>query len=229
MHLTPSAIAVHTLGMLMAVQWACTDRSSESWPGEVIDSAGIAIVNNERPPEALAHWRTERALTIGQLDGPQEYSFGQIADVDVDARGQVFVLDRQARHAMVYDRDGRFRFRVGGAGEGPGEFSRAAASIRVGPLDSIMILDFWQMRLTVFGPLGTLARTLPLRFGRPGPYQFHWLPDGRLLVRWFTYNLDSEGQFVPWDVLLLSNRRQSSLLCRRSLFCLAIRAAPPPP
>jgi hypothetical protein len=195
----------------MAAQWACTNRSNENAPVTVADSAGITIVTNERAPEYLAHWRTEPVLTIGQLDGPEEYSFGLISDVEVDARGQVYVLDRQAQQAMAYGSDGRFRFRVGGPGEGPGEFSNATVQVRVGPRDSILVLDGWQMRLTVFDPNGTPTRTLPMRHSvRPGPYQFHLLGDGRLLVRWFTYNPDSEGKFVPWDVLLLSNVGQTS-------------------
>jgi hypothetical protein len=74
-----------------------------------------------------------------------------------------------------------------------------------------MVLDGWQMRLNTFAPDGTPVRTLPMRFGRGGgPYQFHLLRDARLLVRWFAYNIDSEGKFIPWDVLLLSNQSQTS-------------------
>jgi hypothetical protein len=196
--------------MLMAAQWACVDRTSTSSPTHVIDSAGIAVVINDSTTGSIAHWRTERALTIGQLDGSEEYTFGAIADVDVDSHGRLFVLDRQAQSAIVYDVDGRFQFRFGGAGEGPGEFSSQVMNIRVGHGDSVMILDFWQMRLNVYAPGGAPVRTLPLHFGRQGPYEFHWLPDGNVLVRWFTHNLDSELRFVPWDALLLSQEHQSS-------------------
>jgi hypothetical protein len=209
-HLMRSAVWLITLGTMMGMAWACSERSGDPGAVAVIDSAGIAIVINERVPEILAHWRAEPMLTIGQSDGPEEYSFGRIADVDADTGGQVFVLDGQAQQVMVYGLDGRFRFRFGGPGEGPGELSEQVMNVRVGPLDSISVLDFWQMRLNVYDPTGIASRTFPLRFGRQGPYQFNWLPDGSLLVRWFTYNIDSEGHFVPWDVLLMSNQDQTS-------------------
>jgi hypothetical protein len=205
-----STVTVIALGMSLAIHWACSERQTKAAPIEIVDSAGIAIVTNDRAPGGLSRWRTEPILTIGELTGPEEYSFGRIADVDVDERGQLFVLDAQAQQGMVYGPDGRFRFRFGGPGEGPGELSEQVTSVRVGPFGSIAVLDSWQMRLNVYDPAGAPARTLPLRFGRRGPYQFHWLPDSRLLVRWFNYNFDSEGRFVPWDVLLMSNPEQTS-------------------
>jgi hypothetical protein len=209
-HAMSSTVTLIALGISIAIPWACSEEQTKAGPIEIVDSAGIAIVINERAPGGLARWRTEPILTIGELTGPEEYSLGRIADVDVDQHGQVFVLDAQAQQGMVYGPDGRFRFRFGGPGEGPGELSEQVTSVRVGPFDSIAVLDFWQMRLNMYDPAGAPARTLPLRFGRQGPYQFHWLPDGRLLVRWFNYNVDAEGRFVPWDVLLMSNPAQTS-------------------
>jgi len=191
--------------------WGCSSRLRDPLRVSVIDSAGVEIVLNTSSLEGIARWRTETLLTIGQLEGAEEYTFGQIADVEVDHRGWVHVLDRQAQLARVYGPDGRFLFQFGGPGEGPGEISGSAYQIRASPLDSIMVLDAWQMRLNVFGSNGTPARTIPMRFGRGGgPYQFHLLDDGRLLVRWFAYNLEADGTFVPWDVLLLSDRTQTT-------------------
>ncbi len=206
-----TAVGLCVLGVLTGAHWACSGPSRESGRVEVIDSAGIAIVLNKLSLDAVAQWRTETLLTIGQREGPEEYSFGQIGDIDIDDRGQIYVLDSQAQHAMVYSPDGRFLFRFGGPGEGPGEFSQSVFQIRAYPLSSIMVLDAWQMRLSTYALDGAPVRTLPMRFGRGGgPYQFHLLDDARLLVRWFAYNIDSEGKFVPWDVLLLSNKSQTS-------------------
>jgi hypothetical protein len=188
---------------------ACGGRPIVPPSVEVIDSSGISIVINRRAPEDLARWRTERTLTIGEVNGPEEYSFGRIADVDRNARGDLYVLDRQTRQATVYGPDGRYRFRIGGPGEGPGELSQQVTTIRVGRSDSIAILDYWQRRLNVYAPTGEPVRTVPLRLGRQGPYEFHWMDDGRLLVRWFTYNVNPDGRFVPWDALLVSDRGQS--------------------
>jgi len=43
-------------------------------------------------------------------------------DIDLDAQGRIFVLDRQDQHINVFDRGGGLQFTIGGTGEGPGEF-----------------------------------------------------------------------------------------------------------
>ncbi len=195
---------------LISVASVTCKRSTLTTATQVTDSAGISIVVNKRAPAPPARWRTEPAVAIGRIDGPDEYTFGRIADVGANARGEIYVLDRQARRATVYGPDGRYRYTLGGPGEGPGELGQYVTAIRVGPRDSIAILDFRQRRLNVYAPGGEPARTVALDFGRPGPYDFVWFDNGRLLIRWLTYNLDSAGHFVPWDALLLSDRRRSA-------------------
>jgi len=201
---------INLVGILTVLLSGCNTDSNSHDSVTVVDSAGVTIVKNTDTPANLEQWQTEPALTIGQLDGPDEYTFGLISDVDIDARGRVLVLDRQAQHATVYSPAGEFLFRIGGAGEGPGEFSMSTVQIRAGIRDSIFTLDGWQMRITVFDQEGSTVRTLPMRHSvRPGPYQFQLLDDGRLLVRWFTVNVSAEGKFVPWDALLLTDSAQT--------------------
>jgi len=203
-------VAVLGVSTLLSVtHLACGNDATVSSSVEVIDSAGITIVLNGVAPEAVAHWRTEPILTIGDASGLEEYSFGRIADVEASAGGDLFVLDRQAQRASVYGPDGGYRYRVGGPGEGPGELSGQVTTIRLGPADSIAILDYWQRRLNVYAPTGQPVRTVPLHLGRQGPFDVHWMDDGRLLVRWFTYNVDANGRFVQWDALLVSDGSQS--------------------
>jgi 6-bladed beta-propeller len=202
--------ALSTAATLCAASLACREGSTVPPSVEAVDSAGITIVINRGDAGERARWRTEPALTIGEVNGPDEYAFGRIADVDVNARGDLYVLDRQARLARVYGPDGRYRYRLGGTGEGPGELSEQVTTIRVDPSDSVAILDYWQRRLNVYAPTGDPARTVPLRLGHQGPYDFHRVGDGRLLVRWFTYNVNADGRFVPWDALLVSDGGESS-------------------
>jgi 6-bladed beta-propeller len=182
---------------------ACADSSTTgTWAGSVTDSAGITIVLNEGSVANVPTWTTEPEVVIGVIDDPDEYVFGEIGDVEVDSRGRLLVLDRQARLARVYGPDGRFLHDVGGPGEGPGELSGDALRIAAGWSDSIYILDFSQLRLNVYAADGSPARTIPLRLGRQGPYDFQLLGDSALLIRWFTTKVDPDGRFVPWDVLL---------------------------
>ena len=61
-------------------------------------------------------------VSIGELDGPEEYLFGSVSAIAVDDDHNVYVLDGQARHVRVFDSDGTYVNTLGRDGEGPGEF-----------------------------------------------------------------------------------------------------------
>ena len=76
-------------------------------------------------------WGAEATLvpemTIGRLDGPEEYLFGNIRSIAVAGDGAVYVLDLQAQHVRVFDSLGVYVETLGRRGEGPGEFTEAEA------------------------------------------------------------------------------------------------------
>ena len=61
-------------------------------------------------------------VSIGELDGPEEYLFGSVSAIAVDDDHNVYVLDRQPRHVRAFDSEGTYVKTLGGPGEGPGEF-----------------------------------------------------------------------------------------------------------
>lgn len=71
-------------------------------------------------------------VRIGRLNGPEEYVFGSIADLTVDAEGRIYVADGQVPIVRVYDADGRFVRNLGRRGAGPGEF-RWISGVRMTP------------------------------------------------------------------------------------------------
>ena len=62
-------------------------------------------------------------LEFGELDGEDPYLFSRIESIVEDANGRIIVADLQSHEVRVFDPDGRFVFRFGGAGEGPGELT----------------------------------------------------------------------------------------------------------
>ncbi len=90
-------------------------------------------------------------ITIGMLDGPEEYLFGRIWSVAVNDDGRVYVLDRLEQHVRVFDSLGVYLETLGRRGEGPGEFSSAEAIALL--LDGrLAVRDPENQRVTVFGP-----------------------------------------------------------------------------
>ena len=123
------------------------------------DSAGIEIVSSARPLWNEGEgWRVapEPNLQIGQREGTEEEMLHGV--VSVRAAGDAILVAQQTE-LRFYGRDGRLARRVGGAGQGPGEFSRVAAALPCG--DRIIASELSRPRLTVFDSSGE-PRIVPL-------------------------------------------------------------------
>jgi hypothetical protein len=59
---------------------------------------------------------------IGELDGPEEYLFGDVTSVAIGPADIVYVADQIGSTIRAYDVSGRFLGTVGTEGDGPGEF-----------------------------------------------------------------------------------------------------------
>ena len=105
----------------------------------------------------IEDWNAEPEYEFGdQMEG--DALFGRIRDVRPAADGsRVYVLDAQSAEVTMWTPDGTLIGRVGGRGEGPGEFSDP------GPLflhdDRFQVGDNAQNRYTTFTPEGEVVRT----------------------------------------------------------------------
>ena len=61
-------------------------------------------------------------LAIREVEGRDEYTFGRVSGTAVDGTGRIYVADALAHEVRVFGRDGAFLYRIGRAGQGPGEF-----------------------------------------------------------------------------------------------------------
>lgn len=66
----------------------------------------------------------EARLTIGRVDGSQEYLFGSVADAAIGADSSIYVLDVQGPVVRHYDKRGTYVGNIGRAGRGPGEYDQ---------------------------------------------------------------------------------------------------------
>jgi len=88
---------------------ACTDEGGEAEAGAV---------------DAIPTYQGTVDLEFGDIDGDDPYLFTRIGGIAEDALGRLIVADMQSHDIRVFDPEGRFLFRFGGPGEGPGEFNR---------------------------------------------------------------------------------------------------------
>lgn len=108
-------------------------------------------------------------------------TFAIIADVLVDGRGRIYVLDEQMMNLRVFDAHGRLLQRVGREGHGPGEFYHPLAL--AGDGRRLFVADHGNLRLAVFTMADSLVRVGEYRLDFP-PTDLCLLGE-RLYVRGF--------------------------------------------
>jgi hypothetical protein len=101
---------------------------------------------------------------VGVVEGPDEFQFGLISDLDVDDQGTLFVVDRQLARVQVYDSSGNFQRTIGRKGMGPGEFIRPR-QIAIAPDGSIVVSDDGKGVFSVFTEEGNHRTNVPLSGG----------------------------------------------------------------
>lgn len=104
-------------------------------------------------------------VSIGMLDGPEEYVFGNIYSLAMGQDGTIYVVDRQIPALRVYDPDGTYRTTFGRQGGGPGEYQRPDGGLNVLSDGRVLLRDPGNARIQVFSPEGESLDTWRIRGG----------------------------------------------------------------
>jgi hypothetical protein len=112
---------------------ACTGEAGavSRWVAET-DTVGDTIVVRTlsggvwgRPAELSAD------VSIGVMEGDDEYLLGEVAGLAVDADGFMYVYDRQVPALRKYSPDGHYMMTIGRQGGGPGEYKNSDGGIAI--------------------------------------------------------------------------------------------------
>jgi hypothetical protein len=106
----------------------------------------------------------QEEVRIGQLDGPDEYTFGSISNIVVDAEGFIHVLDALALEIRVYSPDGEFVRRFGRAGAGPGELGQPGGMAFLAD-GRLLVRDSRHGRMSIYSTQGEPLESWPIPGG----------------------------------------------------------------
>lgn len=181
------ALRVRPAGLAVLLSAACgTGADSGPLPrSEVRDSAGVTIVENERPVTgSRLGWRVGEApaVSIGALEGDEAYQLFAVEDATRLSDGRIAVANGGTSEIRFYSADGDHLESWGGVGEGPGEFSQwDPEAVSEWPGDSIAAGAWWRGQIMVFDADGNHARTATLG---EGYFSFlGLLPGGEILAK----------------------------------------------
>jgi DNA-binding beta-propeller fold protein YncE len=103
-------------------------------------------------------------LAIGADSGDENLMFGSVADIGLDASGNIFILDWEGKRVQVFNSQGKFlRSIVGKQGQGPEEIAMLGG-VAVSPSGMIAVLDRGGNKVLLFSPQGEFLRFFKLDF-----------------------------------------------------------------
>ena len=168
---------------------ACGDSTDASASFTARDSAGIQIVESERPRWREGDgWRVDTAptLTIGSaLDSDPAVQFTRISGLARLSDRRIAIVDDQTAELRIFDANGRHLATAGGKGGGPGEHEPPMRLLRL-PGDSLLVSGGFMMpRMGLHAGDGRFVRLLEFppvgENGRPGTLTYRF-DDGSSLV-----------------------------------------------
>jgi hypothetical protein len=166
------------LFLTLAITACDTQPKPAAWRG-TMDTlpSGVVVVGNPATGiwDSASGWKLTEELTIGdQLDDTLPL-LSDIAALEVDTAGRIFVLDRQLNALLIFDHEGRLFKRVGREGEGPGEF-RGPNGLGWDGAGRLWVVEGQGNRNSLFNRDGGFLETRPRTTGF---YGYVW--DGRFL------------------------------------------------
>ena len=101
-------------------------------------------------------------LTIGVEDGDENLMFGEVIRIDIDGKGNIYVLDYKFRKIAVFDRGGKLLRTIAvPEGQGPREATNLSG-IAVTPGGTLFVNDM--DKIIVYAPDGQYIRTFLVNF-----------------------------------------------------------------
>ena len=163
------------------------------WRTATDTTGDTVVVRTSGATDEAAALRLVEELRIGELEGADEYRFGDVGLVLPASGDGVYVWDHIVAALRQYDGRGRFVRRIGRFGRGPGEYQAGNGLVQL--RDGRLVLwDPENLRMNVYdstgGVLGSWRHesTLGVRFPwglladtADNVYAIHWFrsPDGR--------------------------------------------------
>jgi hypothetical protein len=130
------------------------------WKGKIEKRDGITVIRNPKGPiydEDV--FGLEEELSIGEAEGRKDYMFSMIVSIDVDDKGNIYVLDIKETHIKVFNPNGRLIRIIGRKGQGPGEFQRPF-TVQITAQNEVVIWDVIIQRLHFFSLDGEYKKSI---------------------------------------------------------------------
>ena len=120
-------------------------------------AAGALLMPTLQAQDQPLAWGLEEIYRAGGIDVPEWAQFTSPSELAFDGAGNLYVLDRAARHVVTIGPDGQLLRTIGRSGDGPGEFESPYRLV-VWYDGSIAVTDIERTAIQLFDADGTYSR-----------------------------------------------------------------------
>jgi len=132
-------------------------KQKAAWKGTIEEIDGVTVVKNPKEPMYGEEvFVLEEELSIGDVEGPEEYMFSRIRSLAVEDEERIYVLDSKEAHVKVFDRQGKYIRTIGRKGQGPGEL-QSPLSVYITGQNELVVEDMTR-QLAFFSLEGEFKR-----------------------------------------------------------------------
>lgn len=147
------------------------------------------VTNPPYPQNHTREYTLKEELTIGNEDDDR-YIFVRIRDLDVDRRGNIYVLDNRVRQVKVFNKFGQYVRSFGRPGQGPGDFARPKDLAVDDHNKTVHILDSTNTKISRYGFDGSFKSDVKL--DESFPQFFFFDPNGYYFI---SYSFSDEAGY----------------------------------
>lgn len=141
----------------------------------------VEIISNPKHPVPKDGLRNrivfEEDLSIGVVEGDENYMFGDTICCNTDGDGNFYVSDMKNLRIQKYNPEGRYLFTIGRKGQGPGEF-RSLSVVRFDKDGNLYVCDVTGRKLSFFSKEGDFLRQIPM----PGSFENIYINSNDLII-----------------------------------------------
>jgi len=144
--------------IFLAMSYFPAESAAEKTPGIQKPNEVVIITNPKTPALNLRIVFTEE-LSIGEVEGDENYMFGQNIFFNTDEDGNFYVSDLATHRILKYNANGKYLLTIGREGQGPGEFG-SFSFIGFDKDNNIYINDAQNNRISFFDKEGKYLRQI---------------------------------------------------------------------
>jgi hypothetical protein len=178
-------ISVFSLVLFLSIfmMFVSCRAQKAGWKGTIEEENGITVVKNpDAPIYSEDMFSMEEELAIGEAEGKEEYMFQRISTFAVNEAGDIYVLDYQAKHIKVFNKNGQYIKTFGRPGQGPGEFQIPRSLICTNQKE---IVVGGINRMSYFTLAGEFVKSVPV-----------------VAAMITTVDIDSSGNILCYDIVM---------------------------